>query len=176
MLTLEVGCGIGQYREAIDGRYVGVDHVTKEKGADPDVVADAAHLPFKDEVFDLVFFSNVLFYYDDNYGALPEAFRCLRSTRHLLIVDYTKRVIIELKRKYAETSYPVSTYPRSCAAWVELVRRVGFKNIILTKPLRKRLLWARILSRGPTRPIYFSIIDRLDGPIALVARKPMLHH
>jgi len=55
--VLEVGCGTQELKKHLDCNYIGLDF---EPGFEPDIVADARNLPFKDNAFDTVATKNLL--------------------------------------------------------------------------------------------------------------------
>jgi SAM-dependent methyltransferase len=78
--VLDVGCGRG-YIEALvrerGGRYIGADFVIS-RGGFPLVRADAAHLPFPDETFDVLLCVDASEHFPDPAGAAREFFRVLK--------------------------------------------------------------------------------------------------
>jgi SAM-dependent methyltransferase len=93
--TLDLGCGEGRVSRdlaELGHRVTGVDvspilvDAAREAHSDGRyVVADAAHLPFDDGVFDLVVAYNVLMDVDDLPGAVREAARVLASGGRLVL-------------------------------------------------------------------------------------------
>jgi SAM-dependent methyltransferase len=86
--TIELGCGEGRVARDLSDRghrVTGVDAsptlLEAAEAVDPDgeyVLADAAHLPFSDETFDLVVAYNSLMDIEDMPGAVREAARVLK--------------------------------------------------------------------------------------------------
>jgi SAM-dependent methyltransferase len=176
-LTLEVGCGPGQYRLAVKGSYVGVDITANDYNEElprtPDVLADAMHLPFEGKAFDLVFFSNIFHYFDEPGDALGQAGRVLKPQGHLLIFDYSRRTLERLRAAYARSSPGYTAHPRTCSEWIALLRGAGFVKVELRwKSLSAKYRALELLNRGPLRPLYFSVIDRGEGSIVLLGQKP----
>jgi SAM-dependent methyltransferase len=85
-LVLDVGCGEGVLTAAVNDaglrgvRVVGLDRSATMLDAHlgPKVQADAARLPFADDVFDAVVAVNVLYHLDEPPSAIAEAHRVLR--------------------------------------------------------------------------------------------------
>src|SRR5437870_10842342 len=81
--TLEVGCGAGQYRPHVRGRYVGLDRTAGEYSQGVarhvDVVADAGALPFRDQTFGTCFCVAVLYQVPLPDVAIREMRRVLRD-------------------------------------------------------------------------------------------------
>ncbi|MBL7647382.1 MAG: methyltransferase domain-containing protein [Candidatus Hydrogenedentes bacterium] len=78
--VLDVGCGRGYIDavvEAQGGQYVGADFVIS-RGGFPLVQADAARLPFSDEVFDVLLCVDASEHFPDPAGAAREFFRVLK--------------------------------------------------------------------------------------------------
>jgi ubiquinone/menaquinone biosynthesis C-methylase UbiE len=94
-LTLEVGCGPGQYRTRVNGRYIGLDVTRQNYSANlprrVDVVADGQKLPFTSDTFGCVFFCAALYQVLCPEQALDEALRVLRPGGRLLVFDYNRR-------------------------------------------------------------------------------------
>jgi len=70
--VLEVGCGTQELKEHLDCDYVGLDF---EPRFEPDVVADARNLPFRDDAFDTAVAKNVLQHIPSYEKALSEMVR-----------------------------------------------------------------------------------------------------
>jgi ubiquinone/menaquinone biosynthesis C-methylase UbiE len=100
-LVLEVGCGPGQYANFLNAKYVGLDKETKN--IDPNmstfVVGDGMFLPFRNEVFNMVFFVSSLYQMTDVKKAINEAYRVLKRESWILIFDYNKKTHQYLERK-----------------------------------------------------------------------------
>ncbi len=78
--VLDVGCGRGYAREVVaaaGGHYCGADFVVS-RGGFPLAQADAAHLPFADAAFDVVFCIDASEHFPDPDAAAREFFRVLR--------------------------------------------------------------------------------------------------
>lgn len=173
-LTLEIGCGPGQYRLAVNGNYVAVDiTVADYKGGvprTPDVVADAKQLPFRDNTFDLVFFSNVFHYFDDRCGTMAQVIRVLRPGGYLLIFDYSRKTLRRLSSVYAQSSPGLTACVRSASDWVALLARAGFSNVSLS--LKSFSLKHQLLKWGLPHWVYFFFLDMRDNAVVLVGQKP----
>jgi len=74
--VLEVGCGTQELRKHLDCDYVGLDF---EPGFEPDVIADARNLPFRDDAFDTAVTKNVLQHLPSYRRALSEMMRVARK-------------------------------------------------------------------------------------------------
>jgi len=84
-------------------------------GGSPEIVADVGHLPFRGRIFDITFFSDVLFCLDNVHGTLPEASRVLRLAGHIPVFDYTKRIVDGFMARYR--TLPGYTGARN-ASWI----------------------------------------------------------
>lgn len=173
--TLEVGCGPGQYRFAINGTYVGIDLTLADYRGDlprlPDTLGDAQALPFARGAFDLVFFSNTFHLLGDGERALLEAIRALRGGGHLIIFDYSQATLVRLRRAQANASLAAHVEVRACRNWVSLLSRAHLTDIVVRRDSSGflTLLAERLLTRG----LYFALIDRAPGGVVVEGRKPL---
>lgn len=80
---LDFGCGVKPYREYFKvDKYVGVDVINKghsHENEQIDIYFDGNHLPFKNEIFDSVFCSEVFEHIFDLEGVLRELSRVLKK-------------------------------------------------------------------------------------------------
>ncbi|MGH7102953.1 MAG: class I SAM-dependent methyltransferase [Acetobacteraceae bacterium] len=94
-LTLDLGCGIGNFRESFRGPYVGIDinpryiDAARKRFSDRFEVMDCTDLSFPDASFDEVVTIATTHHLDDAALArtVREALRVLRPGGHLHIVD-----------------------------------------------------------------------------------------
>jgi SAM-dependent methyltransferase len=175
--TLEIGCGPGQYRLAVNGHYIGTDITTDEYRPGlprtPDVVADAAALPFKSASFDVVFYSNIFHFLPDPKNALGEAIRTLRTGGCLMLLDYSKLTVERLKAIYENTNQDVCAEPRTCQQWSDLLASAGLCDIrvgINSTAIPYRL--AALLNNAITRSAYYAMVDARECSIVIGGRKP----
>jgi ubiquinone/menaquinone biosynthesis C-methylase UbiE len=98
---LELGCGSGQYRLVVPGKYIGSDITAQnyrpELPRRIDIVADAQALPFKDDSFDVVFIVAALYQIPDVEAVMTNVYRILRNEGKFLIFDYNYRTTKRLK-------------------------------------------------------------------------------
>lgn len=172
--TLEVGCGPGQYRLAVPGRYVGVDLTAEPyKEGLPrlvDVLADAQAIPFCAATFDLVFFSNTFHYFPNGLEVLKQCIQLLKPAGWLLILDYSQPTLERLDRSYA-VNYPGwRAYGRNCAQWVRLFEDAGLIDVELWT---NTVSWkARLVRALLPRVLYFRCIDQCTGSIVTAGQRP----
>ncbi len=171
--VLEIGSGPGQYRYAVRGHYVGLDITTDPyKEGLPryvDVVGDAEALPFAEGAFDVVFLSNTFYHFRNGAGVLEECRRTLAPGGQLLLFDYSRRTLEQLKRSYELAG--VYMQVRCCSEWLELLLRMGFVDVSLrANSSRGTRRAARALM---PRQVYRACIDRLPGSIVVAGRKPV---
>lgn len=120
--VLDVGCADGWPKASLppDVRYVGLDYpatATGWYGTRPDVFADAARIPFADQVFDAVILFDVLEHLEHPERAIAEIFRVLKPGGTLLM--------------NTPFMYPLHDEPRDFRRWTHhghelLARNAGF--------------------------------------------------
>lgn len=181
-ITLEVGCGPGQYRKVVAGEYVGVDLLTGDYepglAMTPDLLAEACTLPFRNDSITTVFYSGMLYYLNNQClrEAMTEANRVLKPGGRILIHDHSKSTDEYLKSKYRDLppSYNpyVQTEPRSCHHWLNLLARIGFSDVDLSFKsyggIKPRLL---LLKRLLPRWLYLTWIDQRVAYIIITGQK-----
>ena len=139
-LTLDVGCGCAPYKDAVRGRYIGVDFTDSPYDSGEkiriDTVASGCSLPFRDDTFDLVFTRSALLLMPDQMKAIREFLRVLKPAGRVLIADYNRRTQILLRKKDSiKRDYPKWTQ------WglLKAVRRAGFNEPRILVPTSKRI-------------------------------------
>jgi ubiquinone/menaquinone biosynthesis C-methylase UbiE len=175
--TLEIGCGPGQYRLAVHGKYIGVDITSDNYYPDvprtPDVVADAARLPFKDAVFDVAFFSNTFHFLPDPDSIVQETIRVLRPGGQLVLFDYSRRTVERLRAAYASDGQNVTTTVRTCRQWIDLLHQSGLTHVQLeANSLAKTDRLLRVMNIPIMRSAYFKSIDMREHAIVVAGHKP----
>jgi SAM-dependent methyltransferase len=100
--VLEVGCGVGQYRPLLGGRYTGLDLPSspylEQAERQPDLLASAEAIPAADASFDVVFGVATFSQMDDPAKAFSECRRVLRPGGYLLVFDYQRGTCEEIAR------------------------------------------------------------------------------
>ncbi|HLV87208.1 MAG TPA: class I SAM-dependent methyltransferase [Candidatus Sulfotelmatobacter sp.] len=94
--VLDVGCGDGLLSARIvqlrpDLEVWGLEVLPRPGSKIPVEVFDGSHIPFEDESFDAVLFSDVLHHTEDPAALLREA--CRVAKRHLLLKDHYRKGI-----------------------------------------------------------------------------------
>jgi len=91
--VLDVGCGTGATHEARPRGDVNVDIAPLDKGCMVEnfVRADASHLPFSDERFDMVFCSHAFEHVWESHKTLREFFRVTRRAVVLIVPNVLYR-------------------------------------------------------------------------------------
>ncbi len=176
-LTLEIGCGPGQYRLAVNGAYVGVDLTAKDYNETlprtTDVIADAMALPFKANTFDVAFYSNTFYHFGNYRSALSEVRRILQPNGKILIFDYSQKTLIRVKNLYRQSCPGWEAHVRDCADWLTLLKEAGFSQVSLWgKSFSRKQRLLRLLCWGWLLPLYFAIIDACEGSIFVMGTKP----
>jgi len=148
-LCLDVGCGPGQYRLIIPGRYIGLDITSKDyrEGLSRrvDVVADGQDLPFKDNSFDVVFIVAALYQIPDTDKVLHGVFRILKDGGRFLIFDYnyyTTKRLKEMENRGVNKNHIWSLWGLQ-----KIVKKVGFQaKIVYLYGFNRRRKLKKILS------------------------------
>lgn len=169
--TLEVGCGPGQYRLAVLGTYVGLD-VTAEPYREElprivDVVGTASALPFRDAVFDLVFFSNVFYHFPDPENVIAQSLRVLKPGGMLIIIDYSKASLERLHESYARHGWPMTI--RASSDWDRLLQQFGLKNVQIAAHTPSIL--AKTVNKILPNQIWFKVLDNKEMSIVVKGQK-----
>lgn len=135
--VLEVGCGPAWYKDSINGRYVGLDVKTEPYRSDLpvqiDISGDGMFLPFKDEVFHVVFFVASLYQMAKVEKALEEAFRVLKRDGSILVFDYNKKT-----QAFLETKEEFKRFCWNSKDLVNCLRKSGFNLIERHLPFELR--------------------------------------
>jgi len=182
-ITLEVGCGPGQYRQVVAGEYVGVD-LSKEDYEEglpmtPDLLAEACTLPFRNDSITTIFYSGILYYLNNQrlQQAITEANRVLKPGGSVLIHDHSKSTDEYLQVRYRGTPpsndpYVKTANPRSCSHWLKLLSHVGFSDVDISFKsyggIKPRVL---LLKRLLPRWLYFVWIDHRLAYIIITGQK-----
>lgn len=143
--VVELGCGSGQYRRVVRGRYVGLDLTDAYyMGGRPSLLADAQQLPLVDKSADIAFCVATLCTIPDTSLVLQECRRILRPGGRMLIFDYNKWVAGRLRD---------SIHRFSSFSLARQLRENGFDS---------RIHWLCAPVKGPSvlRPMAVSIPGR----------------
>lgn len=103
--VLDVGCGTGLYHQKLKTlqpqvQYVGIDLQLKmlhNVGAQQLAQADASHLPFPDQHFDVLMANHMLFYVEDIEATLQEFRRVLKPEGILMTATNSVQTMPELQ-------------------------------------------------------------------------------
>ena len=172
--TLEVGCGPGQYQLTVNGAYVGVDITTAPYNdkipRSVDAVADGNSLPFTDDSFDLVFFSNVFHFLPNARQVLLETMRATKPGGLIVIFDYSKRALEDLKRRASDEGSTYVAYVRSVTEWTSLLEGYGLRQVTVT--LNTSAVRARLARFLLPDTAYRTLTDRVSSGIVVKAQVP----
>ena len=128
---LDFGCGSKPYKEHFNvDKYVGVDVINKghsHENEQIDIYFDGSHLPFKNEIFDSVFSSEVFEHIFDLDGVLTELSRVLKK-------GGTGLFTVPFAWDEHETPYDFGRYTSYGIKF--LLERQGFEIIKLKKSTR----------------------------------------
>jgi ubiquinone/menaquinone biosynthesis C-methylase UbiE len=171
--VLEVGCGPGQYRLAAKGMYIGVDITTEDyrEGVPRiiDTMADARALPFHEQSFDLIFFSNIFHYFENGVKILFDCRRMIRQDGHILIIDYSLPSLKYLQETYKITSPGFNAQLYSSQDWLDMLRSAGYNNptVRINSPsISSRILKSILLGR-----LFNNYLDNRNLSIAIIGDK-----
>lgn len=135
---LDVGCGRAPYRDAIAGRYVGIDlagpRFPLKAGTRLFAAAAGDCLPFAPDTFDLVFARSALYQFPDPNRALAEFHDVLKPGGRILLLDYNRRSQRRLQKGEGAR--------RPCWTQWQLSKRVagtGFQECEILMPKDRRL-------------------------------------
>jgi len=123
-LVLDVGCGKRKHGD------IGVDYT---KDSEADIVADAHHLPFKDDVFDKVVSVTVLEHSPNPLNFLKEQHRILKKSGKIELTtdnaQYYRWTVMQLygarHESYHKDHYMIF-FPKNV---IRLMNLAGFQNI-----------------------------------------------
>jgi len=169
--TLEIGCGPGQYRLSVLGTYVGLD-LTAEPYREGlprmvDVVGTASALPFQDDTFDLVFFSNVFYHFTDPENVIAQSLRVLKPGGRLVIVDYSKASLERLQESYSRHGWFMTI--RTAADWYRLLQKFDLRNVQITANTHSAL--PKIANKVLPKYVWFKILDNKETSIVVKGQK-----
>ena len=152
-LLLDVGCGrrpFAPLAEARGCRYIGLD-IAADADPPPDVCADSALLPFRDDAFDTVLSTQVLEHVRDPLATIREAARVLRPGGHLVLTAPQAWPLHETPHDYYRyTRYGLEHLLRSAGLTPVAITERGGGMLALAQ-LLSTLLYDRFGARPATR-------------------------
>ncbi len=171
--TLEVGCGPGQYRLAVNGTYFGVDITSEDyrKGLPRilDALADARSLPFKSASFDLILFSNIFHYFDNGVAILSDCLRLTKPGGQILIVDYSYPSLKYLHETYKKTSPDFTARLHKSKDWLEMLAAAGYQNP--TVRINSTSLSSKLLKTFLPEKVFNLYLDSRDLSLAIIGNR-----
>jgi ubiquinone/menaquinone biosynthesis C-methylase UbiE len=171
--TLEVGCGPGQYRLAAKGLYFGVDITSQDYRAGlpryVDALADARTLPFKDEIFDLIFFSNIFHYFENGSVILEDCYRLTKPGGRILIVDYSYPSLKYLQNAYIKTSPGFTACLHKGKDWLDLVSSSGYHNEDIL--INSNSFTSKLIKSLLPKKLFNKYLDTRELSIAVLGEK-----
>jgi SAM-dependent methyltransferase len=171
--VVDVGCGIGRFGAAVDGRieWVGVDNSPRQLQdcrRRPVVRADALALPFRDESVDALVLLWMLYHLEDPAAALAEAKRTLRPGGLLAVSTASRWNDPELApRGYPPTSFDGEDAPEIMAAVF------GAANLEIDQwdePMVELHDREEVVDYARSHLLPADVADRVRPPIALTKR------
>ncbi len=135
--VLEVGCGPAWYRDSVNRRYIRLDIRTEPYHSNLrvhiDISGDGMFLPFKREVFDIVYFVAALYQMTDIEKTLNEAYQVLKKGGLVLIFDYNKKT-----QKYLQIKENFKRFCWNSKDLTNLLKISGFSCIEPQLPFELR--------------------------------------
>lgn len=145
-VTLDIGCGGGEYSRYLKSYYIGIDRSEPSyAGRGPSLFGDAQELPIRCESIDLAFMVGVLYEVPDVESALSEAYRVLKSNGHLVVFDYNRATTKRLKRILSESGIK---HTHEWTSWQlsSRLRSAGFRTKVIWDYLTETdATWKRAL-------------------------------
>ncbi len=155
--VLEVGCGLRLYESYCRGlEYVGVD---VDVAVRPNILADAARLPFRDHCFEAVIMLDSLEHVVDADAAVRECVRVLKQGGRLLITTPNTRGF-GLYDSFADRTH---IHHFNWSSLESILRRNGLM-VEGRIPLHLHIFW-------PLRLLHSRLLVPLQQSICLVARR-----
>ena len=160
---LDLGCGMGQYRDCTSASYVGLDVTSQDyKAGCPrivDVVASAIAIPAPAECYDLVFSVGALYQMPNPPKVLSECYRILRPGGRGLFFDYNRRT-----QERLEAGEGMKRPKWSQWELKRLLEKAGFRSCELLLPIGREI-------KQPTRTIRLLLQELLGQWVVITGVK-----
>jgi ubiquinone/menaquinone biosynthesis C-methylase UbiE len=180
-LVLDNGCGVGYLAEFMPSNsIVGLDASTgmlsKAKSRlDRVVYGDSQSLPFKDEMFDVVFCRSLLHHLPEPDKGIDEMFRVLKEGGEIIVAEPIKSILSELPRKMVKGSEHFSDLHKDfidTELLVSLRRRFNISDVkyfgYIAYPVLGFPDVVDPLKRMPFKKVISSVLINLDRFISKV--------
>jgi ubiquinone/menaquinone biosynthesis C-methylase UbiE len=156
---LELGCGMGQYRDSTSACYVGLDVTSRNyKEGYPrvvDIVASGTAIPAREQSYDLVFSVGALYQMPDPLKVLYESHRLLTPEGRGLFAEYNRRTLNRL-----EIEEGVKRPNWTPWGLKHLLQQAGFRKCELLPPIPREV-------KQPAKSLRL-ILEELVGQWAIV--------
>jgi ubiquinone/menaquinone biosynthesis C-methylase UbiE len=156
---LELGCGMGQYRDCTPACYVGLDVTSRDyKEGCPrivDIVASGTAIPAREQSYDLVFSVGALYQMPEPLKVLSDSYRLLTPEGRGLFAEYNRRTLnrLEIEEGVKRPNWT----PRRLKY---LLQQAGFRNCEVLPPLSREV-------KQPAKSLRL-LLEELVGQWAIV--------
>jgi SAM-dependent methyltransferase len=168
---LDLGCGIIPYKRFYQGKYQEIITADYEKRTEEvDMLADAQNLPFEDNYFDCILFSEVIEHVPDPEKAVQEISRCLKNGGQLILTFpfiYNLHEVPYDFQRYTEFGIERLLHSKHLKI-TKLLRRGNIFSVIMTLSAVVVELFLEFLYRLPVvgiifAPIKFIALNAIQG-------------
>lgn len=178
--VLSVGCGSGLFESILKKEFnieiaygiepsEGMAEIAKRRGMEVEIVS-AEKADFGSQIYDTLLFNGTPSYIDDLEGVVKKAYQSLNTGGKIILIDVPKESSYGILYNLAKLSgtwehsllagaFPPNPYPiefvklakwRTTAEKIELLEKVGFKNLKFAQTLSKHPMYSNVEAEEPT--------------------------